>query len=126
MSKTIESMLNESIISTSGDGDDLRGLHENVKLFKHEIIKEINHQSNVFQSTIEDLMTKNKKIIDTENNESNKKKPRSMEKVFEQRESLLTDLFKISHIRTLRHIFISVLMILCFQIIIYDLTYHGR
>jgi len=125
MSKTIESMLNESIISTS-DGDDLRGLHENVKLFKHEIIKEINHQSNVFQSTIEDLMTKNKKIIDTENNESNKKKPRSMEKVFEQRESLLTDLFKISHIRTLRHIFISVLMILCFQIIIYDLTNHGR
>lgn len=68
MSKTIETMLNESIISTS-DGDDLRGLHENVKNFKHEIIKEINHQSSVFQSTIENLMTKNKKILDTEKTE---------------------------------------------------------
>ena len=50
----------------------------------------------------------------------------SREKVFEHRDSLLTELFKISHIRTLRHIFISVLIIICFQIIIFDLTHTGR
>ncbi len=55
-----------------------------------------------------------------------RRKDGSREKVFEHRDSLLTELFKISHIRTLRHIFISVLIIICFQIIIFDLTQTGR
>jgi hypothetical protein len=60
------------------------------------------------------------KIIKIRHNEG----PR--EKVFEHRESLLTELFKISHIRTVRHIFISILIILCFQIIVLDLVTIGR
>ncbi len=50
----------------------------------------------------------------------------SREKVFEHRESLLTELFKISHIRTLRHIFISILIIICIQILVFDYTTYGK
>ena len=48
------------------------------------------------------------------------------EKVFQHRESLLTELFKISHIRTFRHIFISLLIIICFQILVFDYTFNGK
>lgn len=58
--------------------------------------------------------------------ESNDAKKRSHEKVFKIRESLLTELFKINHIRTMRHIIIAVLIIVCMDIIVYDLTTYGR
>ena len=54
------------------------------------------------------------------------KKQISHEKVFKHRESILTDLFRISHIRTLRHIFISILIVICFQLVVFDLTNLGR
>lgn len=48
------------------------------------------------------------------------------EKVFVHRESLLTELFKINHIKNVRHVFISVLIIICFNILFYDFRTYGR
>jgi hypothetical protein len=48
------------------------------------------------------------------------------EKMFQHRDSLLTDLFRISHIKTIRNVFISVLIIILFQIIVFDLTTKGQ
>ena len=59
--------------------------------------------------------------------ELDKNEPRKFhEKVYEVRESLLTVLQKINHIRTMRHLIIAVLLILCMDIIVYDLTTYGR
>lgn len=57
---------------------------------------------------------------------TNKKNDVLREKVFVSRESLLTDLFRISHIKTFRHIFTSLLIIISFQCLIADYTSQGR
>jgi hypothetical protein len=47
------------------------------------------------------------------------------EKQFLARNSLLTDLFRIKHIRTIYHIFIAMLIILFLNTVIYDLVDTG-
>ncbi|KAF4516835.1 hypothetical protein B566_EDAN006229 [Ephemera danica] len=48
------------------------------------------------------------------------------DKQFLARNSLLTDLFEIKHIRTIYHIFIAILIILFLNTVIYDLVDTGR
>ncbi|CAF5158973.1 unnamed protein product, partial [Rotaria magnacalcarata] len=48
------------------------------------------------------------------------------EKVFRARSSILTELLKISHFRSIRQIFISVLVIVFLQVAIHDLFEFGK
>jgi sterol O-acyltransferase len=48
------------------------------------------------------------------------------DKVFRVRESLLTQLFEIDHIRTVKHIFTAVLIIICVQMLILDYISHDE
>lgn len=48
------------------------------------------------------------------------------EKEFVARNSLLTDLFEISHIQTIYHIFIAILLLLFMNTIIEDVVDRGR
>ena len=48
------------------------------------------------------------------------------DRVFIKRNSLLTEMFKINHIRTIRHVFISIMIILALQIFFKDLMEKGR
>ncbi|RNA08175.1 sterol O-acyltransferase 1-like isoform X2, partial [Brachionus plicatilis] len=47
------------------------------------------------------------------------------DRVFIKRNSLLTEMFKQNHIRTIRHIFISIMIILALQVIVSDLVENG-
>ncbi|CAF0705986.1 unnamed protein product [Brachionus calyciflorus] len=47
------------------------------------------------------------------------------ERIFIKRNSLLTEMFKLNHIRTIRHIFISIMIVLALQVIYNDLTEKG-
>lgn len=46
-------------------------------------------------------------------------------KVFRMRASILTDLLEVSHIRSIRQIFISILVLLVLQVVITDLFEKG-
>lgn len=48
------------------------------------------------------------------------------ERVFIRRNSLLTQMFKITHVRTIRHIFISIMIILALHVIFSDLMDKGK
>lgn len=58
--------------------------------------------------------------------DASENKPRDHGKVFEARNSLLTELFEINHIRTIRHMIIAVIIIVCIDILVYDLTSYGK
>lgn len=47
------------------------------------------------------------------------------ERIFIKRSSLLTEMFKLNHIRTIRHIFISIMIVLALQVIFNDLMEKG-
>lgn len=58
---------------------------------------------------------------------SKNSQPNSLpDRIYIQRESLLTELFKISHVRTIRNIFISIMIILALQVIVNDLMEKGQ
>lgn len=113
-----------NVISNETVTCDIADIKQKLKDFKFELINEINQQTNTFQSDIEKLITmkqeKSSGIKGTEN------RPKTRQKVFKHRESILTDLFQISHIRTIRRIFISILIIACVQFMIYDFTNDGK
>ncbi len=48
------------------------------------------------------------------------------DRVYIKRESLLTELFKVNHVRTIRNIFISIMIILALQVIVNDLMEKGK
>lgn len=48
------------------------------------------------------------------------------DRIFLKRNSLLTEMFKINHIRTIRHIFISIMIILALQVIFNELIENGK
>lgn len=48
------------------------------------------------------------------------------ERIFIKRNSLLTDMFHISHIRTIRHIFVSIMLVLALQKFFSDLMENGE
>lgn len=48
------------------------------------------------------------------------------DRIFVTRDSLLTELFRISHIRTIRHIFISIMMIFALQVVVNDVAEKGK
>ena len=50
----------------------------------------------------------------------------SESRVFIARNSILTDLFQISHVRSIRHMFIAVLIIFVIQVTINDIIENGR
>ncbi|CAF0870781.1 unnamed protein product [Brachionus calyciflorus] len=110
---------------------ELAYLKDRIMKFKHELVNDISSRSEAFKDEIENILKKNKYQFtgtDISLAKSTKLKHGSgiQEKVFVHRESLLTELFKISHIRTFRHIFISILIIICAQILIYDYTTTGK
>lgn len=53
-------------------------------------------------------------------------KKRLPEKEFEARNSLLTDLFRVKHIRTIYHIFVVVMFLTFLNTIVHDLVVDGR
>ena len=63
-----------------------------------------------------------KKKTGDENNSNNNELP---ERIYIKRNSLLTEMFRISHFRTIRHIFISIMIVLALQVIYSDLTEKG-
>ena len=115
---------------------DLSHIHDQTVKLKNELIKEITEKTEKFKMDVETLFSRSKRdtsFDSPENSPENspaKNKTRKenglREKVFEHRESLLTELFKISHIRTFRHIFISLLIIICAQILVFDYTQQGK
>lgn len=48
------------------------------------------------------------------------------DRIFVKRNSLLTEMFKQNHIRTIRHIFISIMIILALQVFVSDLVETGK
>lgn len=131
MSQKTDNLLNSSALIDSSaltadvSQHDLVDIKEQMKIFKYELVKEINQQTSKFEESLESYVLERKKL-DEVIGQKNGKKSVEREKVFRHRESILTDLFKISHLKTIRHIFISLLMIICFQLVIYDLTHLGR
>lgn len=119
------SLLNDSSALADVSQHDLVDIKEQMKIFKYELVKEINQQASKFEDSLESYVLKRKKLEEVIGQRHGKKSV-EREKVFRHRESILTDLFKISHLKTIRHIFISILMIICFQLVIYDLTHLGR
>lgn len=120
------SLLNDSsVLAADVSQHDLVDIKEQMRIFKSELVKEINQQASKFEDSLESYVLKRKKLEETIGQRPGKKSV-EREKVFRHRESVLTDLFKISHLKTIRHIFISILIILCFQLVIYDLTHLGR
>lgn len=59
-------------------------------------------------------------------NDTSKRCSKFPGKQFEARSSLLTELFRVSHIRTIYHIFIALLFLLFLQVLVSDLIEHGR
>ena len=47
------------------------------------------------------------------------------DRIYIKRNSLLTEMFKLNHIRTIRHIFISIMIVLALQVIFNDLMEKG-
>jgi hypothetical protein len=122
--KTSGALNSSSLPDSSVTENELVDIREQLKIFKYELVKEINEQACKFESNLENyVLQKNKKIDEIG---LSSKKSVEREKVFKHRESILTDLFKISHLKTIRHIFISILMILCFQLVVHDLIHLGR
>lgn len=48
------------------------------------------------------------------------------EKQFEARNSLLTDLFRVKHIKTIYHIFVVVMLLTFLNTVVHDLAVDGR
>ena len=48
------------------------------------------------------------------------------DRVYIKRNSLLTEMFKTTHIRTIRHIFTSIMVILALQVVTNDLIEKGK
>ncbi len=48
------------------------------------------------------------------------------DRIYIRRESLLTEMFKITHVGTIRNIFISIMIILGLQVIVNDLMDKGK
>ena len=48
------------------------------------------------------------------------------DRIYITRNSLLTELFKVNHIRTIRHIFISIMIIFALQVIVNDVAQKGK
>ncbi|RNA41655.1 sterol O-acyltransferase 1-like isoform X2 [Brachionus plicatilis] len=110
---------------------ELNYLKDRITKFKHQLMEDVSEKSEQLKNEIENILNKSQFEFtgtDISLAQSVKIKHGSgiKEKVFVHRESLLTELFKISHIKTFRHIFISVLIIICAQILIYDYTTFGK
>jgi sterol O-acyltransferase len=48
------------------------------------------------------------------------------ERIFVKRNSLLTEMFKINHIRTIRNIFTSIMIVVALQVVFDDLIDSGK
>ncbi|XP_063421344.1 sterol O-acyltransferase 1-like isoform X1 [Mytilus trossulus] len=48
------------------------------------------------------------------------------DKVFLPRRSVLTELFEISHIKTIYHMFVAILIVFCLNTFVYDIVHEGR
>ena len=48
------------------------------------------------------------------------------ERIFVKRNSLLTEMFKINHIRTIRNIFTSIMIMVALQVVFDDLINSGK
>ncbi|CAF0783601.1 unnamed protein product [Adineta ricciae] len=88
----------------------------------HRIESEVNDQ---FQSFKNDVELRQQKMPDTSPTKSSTRQIHES-RVFVARNSLLTDLFEISHIQSLRNVFVAVMVIFVLQVIINDLVAHGR
>ncbi|CAB3376613.1 Hypothetical predicted protein [Cloeon dipterum] len=99
----------------SGFIDDME---EKMQRVLADVIKEVGNPEN------------DQKLFDESLNCLDKMKPTREgtlpDKQFLTRNSLLTDLFEIKHIRTIYHIFVAILIILFLNTLIYDLTDTGR
>lgn len=47
-------------------------------------------------------------------------------RVFVARNSILTDLFEISHIRSIRNVFVAIMLIFVVQVTVNDILQNGR
>jgi sterol O-acyltransferase len=48
------------------------------------------------------------------------------ERVFVHRESVLTELFKMNHMKAIKNFFISILIIVCLQAVLSDYVHKGK
>ncbi|CAF3674137.1 unnamed protein product [Rotaria sordida] len=88
----------------------------------HRIENEVNEQFSSFKNDFE--------LRHPKTSEPLKIKPsyRQMDetRVFVARNSILTDLFETSHIRSIRNVFAAMLLILVIQVTINDIVHSGR
>lgn len=85
----------------------------------HRIENDVNEQFLAFQNNITHQQPKveTPKVAHRQINES---------RIFVARNSVLTDLFQISHIRSLRNVFVAVMIIFVIQVAINDIVENGR
>ncbi|KAF7664595.1 hypothetical protein LDENG_00169510 [Lucifuga dentata] len=107
----------------------LRHWQKHAQKVKVKILEQVQNQlSDLLDQTLTDSVQPLTQIQPTENGKLTKNQINRMEggKVFLDRASLLDELFEISHIRTIYHIFIAVLLIFCLSTLAVDYIDQGR
>ncbi|KAL7676256.1 hypothetical protein ACOME3_002512 [Neoechinorhynchus agilis] len=126
------------VTESRGDQSDISQvlLYEKTKLLRVEVENTIRNLTETIVDQIDDLlrfkssedhhqkMGRNslvRKSIDSQSTESNTKPKRPARKVFTNRTSILSDLFEFSHVNTIRHVFIAVMIIFALQTFLHDM-----
>ncbi|XP_011695297.1 PREDICTED: sterol O-acyltransferase 1-like isoform X2 [Wasmannia auropunctata] len=125
-SATIENAFTDVLSEVTADvlRKKIQEIREDVQehVNSHDMISEVQKKIEVPTSKDGDFLYSSNKYRDKR---SSGKKDTLPEKEFLERDSLLTDLFKIPHIRTVYNLFVMILIILLFKILASDIMESG-
>lgn len=138
-----EAQINNSSFSELLNNEEKNNLLENAKNLYNDLaninskfdtfLKDLNSQENQFnvirkrspQSSPLDLNMVTKMYARKKNDNANGENELP-ERVYLKRNSLLTEMFRISHFRTIRHVFITIMIMLALQVIYNDWAESGK
>ncbi|KAF7208084.1 sterol O-acyltransferase 2 isoform X1 [Nothobranchius furzeri] len=112
--------------------EDLRQWHKSIQKLKMKVLKQVQDQlEEILEKALCESMeppSHLKSMLNgkTSKNQSSRSQRMNGGKVFMERPSLLDELFEISHIRTIYHMFIAVLLIFCLSTLAVDYIDQGR
>ncbi|XP_034442768.1 sterol O-acyltransferase 2 isoform X2 [Hippoglossus hippoglossus] len=125
--------LSDQVVSPGNvQEDELRQWKEHAQRVKVKVLEQVqDHLSDILDEALTESVQPFTHIQPTINGKMTKKtsaRSQKMDdgKVFMERPSLLDELFEISHIRTIYHMFIAVLLIFCLSTLAVDFIDQGR
>ncbi|XP_013378912.1 sterol O-acyltransferase 1 isoform X2 [Lingula anatina] len=102
-------------------------LREKLEKLKSDLVDQVDSQiADFLDEYSQDYDLDSSYVQNGEATKPKKKKGEPRDKVFVPRNSVLTDLFEVSHIQTIYHIFIAILIVFSLNTIIHDVFEKGR